>query len=252
MDFDLKGKTALITGASSGLGEGFARCLSKAGIRVILAARRIDKLEVLAAELKNALPLEMDVSDKASVARAFEKIEKQGECIDICVNNAGFFLSTPIFDADENDNFESLMQTNVMGLWYVTKASVSHMKGHGIHGSIINIASVNGANRLESNRAGYCASKAAVMQLTKALVGELSKEHIRINCILPGLFHTPATDYKVNTDALRSEKEKMIPLGFVATPSELDGTILYLASNQASSYLTGSCLTVDGGVSWGG
>lgn len=252
MNLELKGKTALITGASSGIGEGFARCLSKAGVRVILASRRIDKLKSLAVELNDALPLEMDVSDKASVATAFEKIEKQGERIDISVNNAGFFRSTPVFDADEQNDFESVMQTNLIGLWYVTKASASHMKHNGIHGSIINIASVNGANFLGENSAAYCASKAAVIQLTKALVGELAKEHIRINCISPGLFHTPPTDPMVNTDTLRAKVENLIPLGFVPEPSGLDGTILYLASNQASPYVTGSCLTVDGGISWGG
>jgi NADP-dependent 3-hydroxy acid dehydrogenase YdfG len=142
--FDLKGKTAIITGASSGLGEQFARYLSGAGARVLLAARRIDKLNTLAAELNNAKAIQMDVSDKQSVKSCFAELEKDGEKIDICVNNAGIAALTPIFEEDDNDNFESIIQTNLMGVWYVTKAVANHMKGHKINGSIINIASING------------------------------------------------------------------------------------------------------------
>jgi NAD(P)-dependent dehydrogenase (short-subunit alcohol dehydrogenase family) len=249
--FDLKGKTALITGASSGLGEQFARCLSGAGARVILAARRINKLKTLAAELNNARAIQMDVSDKQSVKSCFAELEKDGEKIDICVNNAGIFKATPVFEEDHQNDFESVMQTNVMGVWYIAKAAANHMKNHGIHGSIINISSVNGANYLQANRVGYCASKAAVIQMTKALVGELSPNKIRVNCIVPGPFHTAATDYKVSTPELRKNLEASIPLGFFADPSDLDGLILYLASNNTSRYVTGSIITIDGGISWG-
>ena len=126
------------------------------------------------------------------------------------------------------------------------------MKQHGLAGSIINISSVNATDYLHPNRAGYCASKAAIIQMTKALVGELGDAGIRINCILPGLFHTPATDYKLQTEEQRAEITRLIPLHFIAKPSDLDGTILYLASNKASPYVTGSIITVDGGISWGG
>lgn len=250
--FDLKGKTALITGASIGLGEQFAHSLSAAGARVILAARRIDKLNDLAANLGNAKAIQMDVSDKQSVKSCFAELEKAGERIDICVNNAGIFKATPVFEEDHQNDFESVMQTNVMGVWYVTKATANHMKNHGIHGSIINISSVNGANYLQANRVGYCASKTAVIQMTKALVGELSPNKIRVNCIVPGPFHTPATAYKVSTPELRKTLEASIPLGFFAEPSDLDGLMLYLASNNASKYVTGSTFTIDGGISWGG
>ena len=134
--FDLHGKTAIITGASSGLGEQFARSLSGAGARVILAARRIDKLNTLAAELNNARAIQMDVSDKQSVKSCFAELDQAGERIDICVNNAGIAILTPIFDEDDNDNFESIVQTNLMGVWHVTKAVANHMKNRGIHGSI--------------------------------------------------------------------------------------------------------------------
>ncbi|WP_425362996.1 SDR family NAD(P)-dependent oxidoreductase [Candidatus Tisiphia endosymbiont of Hybos culiciformis] len=250
--FNLTGKTALITGASSGLGEQFSRLLSTVGVRIILASRRLDKLQTLASELNNAIALEMDVADKISVQRAFNTLKEQGELIDICINNAGIAKPTPIFASCELDDFESIMQTNVLGVWYVTKKVANHMRNHGIHGSIINISSVNGANRLCENIAGYCASKASVIQMTKALVGELAKAHIRINCIIPGIFHTPLTDHRLNTEEKRKAIEELTPLNFIAEPSDLDGAILYLASNKASRYVTGSCITVDGGASWGG
>lgn len=249
--FDLKGKTAIITGASSGLGEQFARCLSGAGARVILAARRLDKLSDLAAELNNARAIQMDVSDKQSVKSCFAALEQAGEKIDICVNNAGIAILTPIFEEDDNDNFESIVQTNLMGVWYLTKAAANHMKNHGIYGSIINIASINGDAFPYKEATAYATSKAAVIHMSKSLVTELSQHKIRINSIAPGLFHTPMTDHKLGTDQQRQEFAEQIPMGFVATPKDLDGALLLLASNAHSSYITGSCITVDGGKSFG-
>jgi NAD(P)-dependent dehydrogenase (short-subunit alcohol dehydrogenase family) len=244
--FNLKGKTALITGASSGLGEQFARCLSGAGARVLLAARRIDKLNDLADELNNTKAIQMDVSDQQSVKSCFAELEKDGEKIDICVNNAGIGVLTPIFTEDNKGDFESTIQTNLMGVWYVTKAVANHMKNHGIHGSIINIGSVNGDAIPAKSGAAYCISKAAVIHLTKTLVGELSPHKIRINCISPGWFRTPMNGPDVE------QIIPLIPYGDIAEPSDLDGMILYLASNNASKYITGSTFTIDGGMSWGG
>jgi Dehydrogenases with different specificities (related to short-chain alcohol dehydrogenases) len=244
--FNLKGKTALITGASSGLGEQFARALSNAGARVLLAARRMDKLESLALELGNAKAIQMDVTSKESVASSFVEFEKSGEKIDICVNNAAIAKLTPIFEEDPEQDFEQQMQTNVMGVWYVTKSAANHMKAHGIHGSIINIGSVNGRAIPATEACAYSISKAAVIHLTKTLVGALAPYKIRINCISPGFFRTPMNSPDI---------EKVIPhipSGNIAAPSDMDGLILYLASNNASRYVNGSCFTIDGGMSWGG
>jgi NAD(P)-dependent dehydrogenase (short-subunit alcohol dehydrogenase family) len=251
---DLTGKTALITGASRGLGTQIARALSSAGARVVLTARRVDQLEALASELQNSLAIEMDVSNKESVYMAFEKLEKLGEKIDICVNNAGVALLTSIFDPDDQRDqkgyFERVMQTNVMGVWYVTKQVANHMKNHDIQGSIINIGSVNGDAIPAIVGASYNASKAAVMHMTKGLVGELSPHKIRINAISPGFFKTDMTKETFETygDAL----VKKVPLYYEGNLSDIDGAILYLASNKASRYVTGSTITVDGGISWGG
>ncbi len=247
--FDLSNKTALITGASSGIGERFAHTLAQAGAKVILAARRIDKLKELASKLQNAIAIEMDVADKNSVVKAFQELGK--ERIDICINCAGIAKRTAIFEED-NQHFESIMQTNLMGAWYVTKLAANHMKEHGVAGSIINIASVGGTNYSRTGLAGYCSSKAAMIQLTKCLVGELGEAKIRINAILPGTIITPMTAYRVGTEEGKREHAKKIPLGFVGEPHDLDGTILFLASNKASRYITGTCITVDGGLTWGG
>ena len=125
------------------------------------------------------------------------------------------------------------------------------MKQHGIHGSIINIASINGAARPSTIGAGYNVSKAAVIHMTKSLVSELSTCNIRINAISPGFFPTDMTK-SANTNGFIDEVAKKIPLGFMPKLSDLDGAILYLASNKASSYVTGSIITVDGGISWYG
>jgi len=211
-------------------------------VRAILAARRFDKLQTLANELGDAIPLEMNVADKNSVLQAFKQLEKMGEKIHICINNAGIAKKTSVFALDEQNDFESIIQTNVMGVWYVTKVIVKHMKEHSIHGSIINIGSINGDAVPWNIGSAYSISKAAVRHLTKTLVGELSPHKIRINCISPGWCRTPMS---------RSSVDK-VPSGDIAEPSDLDGLILYLASNDASHYVTGSCFTIDNGASWGG
>jgi NAD(P)-dependent dehydrogenase (short-subunit alcohol dehydrogenase family) len=254
---ELKGKTAIITGASSGLGEQFARCLSNSGARVILAARRIDKLEALSKELENSRAIQMDVSDKQSVKSCFAELEKDGEKIDICVNNAGIAKWTPIF-LDELENYDAfgkggievwdeIMAVNLRGTWLVTQYAATHMKKHKIAGSIINIASTLGECRPAPGSAAASVSKAGIIHLTRQLVPELSKYAIRINCIIPGMFHTKLTQEQISKRG--KEIEEKTPLKFIAEPSDLDGLILYLASNNASKYVTGSCITIDGGMS---
>lgn len=247
--FDLTGKTALITGASSGIGERFVHVLSEAGARVILAARRVDKMKELASRFHNAQVIEMDVADKNSVARCFKELID--ERIDICVNNAGIAGRTAVFEPD-NELFEKIIQTNVLGVWYVTRAVADHMKEHGTAGSIINIASVGGSNYSRMGLSGYCASKAAVIQLTKCLVGELSEHKIRINAISPGTIVTPMTAHRVGAEEGKQNIAKMIPLKFVGETHNLDGAILFLASNKASGYMTGANINIDGGSTWGG
>ena len=252
--FNLEGKTALITGASSGLGFQFAQVLSNAGAKVILAARRMDRLENLAKEISEkggeAIPIQMNVSKKESILSALKPIFDQGEPIDILVNNAGMGRATPIFDDQENHVFEEIFQTNFIGLWHVTKAVANYMRNKGTEGSIINIASINGIKASAHGHAAYSSSKAAVIRMTEQLVGELAEHHIRINVIAPGFFKSEMTAGMIQShgDKLRD----LIPLKFIADPKDLDGLLLLLASNKASRYITGSCIVIDGGISWFG
>ncbi len=249
--FDLSNKTALVTGASGGLGWRFCQILAAAGAHVIAAARRTEKLDELVSSIKqaggSAESLELDVCDFQQVKKQISSFNKP---IDICINNAAIAKLTSVFENDNQNDFESVMQTNVMGLWYVTKVVATDMKDHKIEGSIINIGSINGDAVPAITGAAYNASKAAVMQITKGLVGELSPYKIRINAISPGFF--PTNMSKGALERLGDKLIQKIPLNFFPDLSDLDGTILYLASNKASRYVTGSVITVDGGLSWGG
>lgn len=247
--FDLTGKTVLITGASSGLGERFAICLAKANARVILAARRTHLLKQIAEKLNNAIVLEMDVSDRSLVEQAFYSVEALGEKIDICINNAGIYEETPVFAEDDRESFETVFKTNVMGSWYVIQSVAKHMKNHKIPGSIINIASINGDLVPDKTGISYDSSKAAVLHMARSLVQELSPHNIRINTISPGFFLTPMLTGA--SESWQNETLKKIPLGFFAKPEDLDGAILFFSSNNASAYVTGACLTCDGGISFG-
>ena len=249
--FDLSGKTALVVGASSGIGERFAQVLSSQGASVILASRNVKKLDNLAKALPKSQVYSMDVSSSESVQTVFSEMNKNKQVIDICVITSGIAKLTPVF-TNNDDDFADIFNTNVLGTWYVAKACAQHMRKYKTAGSIITVSSVNGANKIREEITGYAASKAGVIQMTKAMVGELSPYNIRINCIAPGLVHTELTNYKLNTKEMQDEMIKKIPLGFVAKPNELDGALLYLASNGASRYVTGTCITVDGGASWGG
>ena len=251
--FSLQGKVALITGASSGLGWRFAEVLSEAGARLILMARRKDRLNQLRQSLASrghaSISLEMDISDPDSIETQINKALAYEPSIDILVNNAGILKQTPLFGEGLID-FDEIFNVNVRGLWLVTQKIAAHMKERKNSGSIINISSISGDLVPSYNESAYCASKAAVIQLTKQLVGELSKYKIRINAILPGIIHTEMTHKQISKE--KAELEKTIPLGFIGKPEDLDGAILYLASNKASRYVTGSCLIADGGDSWRG
>ena len=250
--FNLTGKTALVTGASSGLGRAIAIAYAKSGAKVIALGRSQQRLDELTKESDQFLLKNIDITDKKAVKILMEDIESQNIKIDILVNSAGIGKLSPVFEDENNQILEKTYEINVQALWNMTSIIAKHMKNHKIAGSIINIASINGENCLRPELAIYASSKAAVIQMTKALVGELSPYNIRINTISPGLFHTPLTDYKLSNAELKAQQAKIIPLGFVPDPMEIAGSALFLASNNASKYVTGSCVTIDGGNSWGG
>lgn len=246
--FDLTGKTALITGASGGLGGSFARGLSEAGATVVLAARRLEKLEALAGEIKSAsgkaLAISMDVTDPASVEAAFKTVQDElGGPADIIVNNSGISRDNWFTQMTEED-WRAVMDCNLDGVWRVAKAGANALMEAGKPGSIINIASIT-AKRPQYTIAAYAASKAAVEHFTRVMALELARYGIRANALAPGYFKTD-----INDEFLESEPgdkmRKRIPMRRFGDHKELTGALLLLASD-AGSYMTGTTIAVDGG-----
>jgi NAD(P)-dependent dehydrogenase (short-subunit alcohol dehydrogenase family) len=246
-DFRLDGRVALVTGASSGLGRHFARTLAEAGATVAVAARRADRLQDLVSELRDlraqALALPMDVSDTASVQAAFDALAGQGLRADLVVNNAGVAVSRPLLEQNEQD-YDGVLDTNLKGAWLVAQEAARRLVAAGRPGAIVNIASITG-ERVAGGVAPYCASKAALLQLTKAMALELAPRGIRVNALAPGYVAT-----ELNRDFLASPAgQKLmarIPQKRFGEPADLDGALLLLASD-AGRFITGSVLAVDGG-----
>lgn len=244
--FRLDGRIALVTGASSGLGEHFAGVLAGTGARVALAARRTDKLEPLAARITaaggEARVFALDVTDAASVRTCLEQVCAWG-VPDILVNNAGVTVTRPLLQQSEAD-FDHVLDTNLKGSWLVATEVARRMVAAGRGGSIINVASILG-ERVAGGAAPYVISKAAVIQATKVMALELARHHIRVNALLPGYIVTD-----LNREFLQSEAgEKLrsrIPNRRFGELGDLDGPLLLLASD-AGAAMTGTAVAVDSG-----
>ncbi|HUP98511.1 MAG TPA: SDR family oxidoreductase [Usitatibacter sp.] len=245
--FDVRGKVALVTGASSGLGDNFARVLAANGAVVAAAARRTDRLEKLVAEIGKsggkAIAVAMDVSDPASVEAGFAAIGKALGAPEVIVNNAGVAQAKPSLELTEED-WRGVMGTNLDGVWRVATHGARAMIAAGKGGSIINIASVLGM-RVATNLLAYATAKAAVIQMTEALALEWARYKIRVNAIAPGYIETEMNRGFFKTEAGQS-MVKRVPQRRIGDPAVLDGALLLLASD-ASSYMTGSTVVVDGG-----
>ena len=245
--FDVRGRVALVTGASSGLGAHFAAMLAARGARVVAAARRLDRLEALVRDIGarggQALAVSLDVSKQASVDEAFARIAADVGAPDIVVNNAGVAQAKPSLELTEAD-WRGVLDTNLDGAWRVAQASARAMVAAKKGGSIVNIASILGL-RVAANLLAYAAAKAALVQLTQALALEWARNGIRVNAIAPGYIETD-----MNRDFFRTEAGqhvvKRVPQRRIGEPAHLDGALLLLASD-AGSYMTGSTVVVDGG-----
>jgi NAD(P)-dependent dehydrogenase (short-subunit alcohol dehydrogenase family) len=241
--FDLSGKVALVTGASSGLGAHFAHCLGEAGASVVLAARRADRLESLQAELAGkgitAKAVDLDVQSAESVAAALEAAGP----LDVVVNNAGISIVKPALEMPEKD-WDAVVDTNLRGAWLVAQGAARRWAAEKRPGSIVNIASILGLRTI-GQVAPYNASKAGLIHLTQALAMEWARYQIRVNAICPGYIETEMNSAFWKTPGGQKLIDR-IPQRRIGQPEHLDGALLLLAS-EAGAFMTGSTITVDGG-----
>lgn len=242
--FDLTGEVALVTGASSGLGARFAEVLAAHGARVVLAARRKDRIDALAASIGRAHALVLDVMQPETFPAAFQEAEAVFGPVTLLVNNAGVAGDGKFLDTDAAE-WERVWRTNVDAVWHLSQLFARRLIAAGKEGAIINIASVL-SYRVTPRAAAYCVSKAAVLQMTNALALELARHKIRVNAIAPGYIVTEMTaDYLGS--AASEETRKRVPQLRIGDPSDLDGALLLLASKRASGFMTGSTIVADGG-----
>jgi NAD(P)-dependent dehydrogenase (short-subunit alcohol dehydrogenase family) len=245
--FSLKGRVALVTGASSGLGTQFARALADNGAAVALVARRADRLKTLKAEIEGkggrAIAIEADVTDRAAMTRAFEAAEKAFGTVTILVNNAGIAHGGRAVEMPAEE-WRKVLSTNLDAVFFWAQEAASRMLAAKTQGAIVNIASVLGL-AVSKGAVAYATAKAGVVQVTKALAVELAFKGVRVNAIAPGWFVT-----EMNNDYLMSEAsvaiKREIPMGRFGNPGDLDGALLLLTSD-AGSYITGATIVVDGG-----
>ncbi|MCB1907155.1 MAG: SDR family oxidoreductase [Rhodocyclaceae bacterium] len=247
MERTLDGKCALVTGASGGLGNHFARTLARAGAKVALADLRQNETAALAEQMcrdgGEAVAVRLDVTDPTSVQAAFDEVAAKLGPVGILVNNAGLAVTKPLLEHDDKD-WKKVIDVNLNGAWYMAQAAAKQMLAHRLAGSIINITSIVGL-RVAGQVPSYVASKAALNHLTRAMALELARHRIRVNALAPGYVETGINREFFQSDAGQA-LIKRIPQRRVGRPEELDGPLLLLASD-ASSYMTGSVLVVDGG-----
>ncbi len=245
--FDCTGRTALVSGASSGLGAHFAGLLAEHGARVVLAARRLDRLETLAKEIERnggeALAVAMDVCNADSVKAAFDVAEDAFGTVDIVANNAGVVDQRKAVDIDE-DRWDFVLDTNLKGAWLVARESGRRMIDAGVGGSIVNTASVLGL-RVARGLTTYATSKAALIQLTRSLALEWCRKGIRVNALCPGYFLTEINAWFIESDMGRDYISNT-PAQRMGEMHEIAAPFMLLAS-EAGSFINGVALPVDGG-----
>lgn len=245
--FFLQGKTALVTGASSGFGLHFASVLSRAGARVVLAARRTDLIQAEADRINaaggQAIAVTMDVTSSHSIAAALDTAEQAFGVVTVVINNAGITIPKLLLDLSDDD-WGRVIDTNLNGVAYVTRETARRMVAADTGGSIVNIASIL-AERVQKALTNYAASKAAVVQFTKTAALELARHNIRVNALCPGYFQTELNGEWFKT-ADGQALITRIPQRRTGNLDELNGPLLLLAS-EAGSLMTGAAVTVDGG-----
>jgi NAD(P)-dependent dehydrogenase (short-subunit alcohol dehydrogenase family) len=248
--FSLKGKVAIITGGKRGIGKAIALGFAEAGADVASCSRTIEdgQLQALAEEIqrlgRRSLAIQADVTQKTDVDNMVQQVVSEFGKIDILVNNAGIMIRKPLLELSEEE-WDATLDINLKGYFLCSQAVARVMKEHG-GGRIINVASVAGFEAI-LNSGIYCISKAGVIMATKVMARELAQYNIRVNAIAPGETRTRLSLASVDPEWGKEVADKT-PLGRIAEPDEMVGAMIYLASD-ASSFVTGETIVVDGGLS---
>ncbi len=247
--FDLSGKLALITGASRGIGAETAKTLARFGARVILSSRKREGLDGIAQEITEegfeAMVRTCHSGDLSQINSLFEELDREGESVDILVNNAA---TNPYFGPAvemEEAAWDKTFEVNLKGPFFMSQQAAKRMKQKGA-GSIINVSSINGIIPMHGQSA-YSITKAGLISMTQSLAKELGPKGIRVNALLPGLTDTKFASAMTENQEYMKRVIPQIPLGRVAQPDEMSGMILFLAS-PAASYVSGGAFVVDGGI----
>ena len=249
--FDLTGKVAVVTGASRGLGQYFGRALARAGADLVITGRRLADLQAFQREIESmgrrAVPLELDVRNEASIRQFASDTLSAFAAVDVLVNNAGCNVRKPAVDITWDD-WNLVLDTNLRGSFFVAQAFAPHMIARR-YGRIINIGSVTSVFGY-AGIGPYCASRGGIKQLTMSLADEWGPHGITVNCLAPGWFKTQQNAVLYQNQKWVDYLEDRIPLKRPGQPNDLDGAVVFLASD-ASAYITGQTLLVDGGISTG-
>ncbi|MGE3182722.1 MAG: 3-oxoacyl-[acyl-carrier-protein] reductase [Phycisphaerae bacterium] len=242
----LKDKTAIVTGASQGIGRAISIELARQGARVYAAARGIDKIKAWASDQPDSgehiIPTALDVTDAAATEKLIEQVVEKHERLDVLVNNAGITRDGLLMSMSD-EQFDEVIDTNLRGAFRLTRAAVRYMI-RARQGRIINISSVTGVMG-NAGQANYAAAKAGLIGLTKAVAKEVAKRGVTCNAIAPGFIQTDMTD--VLPDKLKEDVKKIIPMQRMGTADEIAGVVAFLAG-PAASYITGQTILVDGGL----
>jgi NAD(P)-dependent dehydrogenase (short-subunit alcohol dehydrogenase family) len=249
--FDLSGRVAVVTGASRGLGQYFGRALARAGADLVITSRHVDALSDFRRQIealgRRAVPVELDVRDRASLERFGDAAEAAYGKIDILVNNAGCNVRKPALDITWDD-WNLVLDTNLRGTFFVAQAIARKMIPRG-YGRIINIGSVTSVFGY-AGLAPYTASRGGVKQLTMSLADDWGAHGITVNCLAPGWFRTEQNKVLYENKEWVEYLSDRIPVKRPGQPHDLDGAVVFLAAEE-SRYITGQTLLVDGGISTG-